>query len=84
MLTIPGVPFRETHHIAGRVVALAEQQAVPMDKLSIQQLQGVDSRFGDDITDVFNYERSVEMKDAVGGTSRRAVSEQVEALRKAL
>merc|ERR1711977_694101 len=38
-----GVPFRETHHISGRVVALAEQEGVLMDKLSVEQLQAIDS-----------------------------------------
>lgn len=76
-----GLPFRETHHISGRVVALAEKEGVPMDKLSIQQLQGVDSRFSDDVLEVFNYERSVEMKSAIGGTSKSAVQEQIKILR---
>lgn len=77
---ILGLPFRETHHISGRVVALAEKEGVPMDKLSIQQLQSVDNRFGDDVLEVFNYERSVEMKSAIGGTSKSAVQEQIKIL----
>lgn len=75
-----GLPFRETHHIAGRVVALAEKEGKPMDKLTVEQLQGVDKRFGEDVLDVFNYERSVEMKSASGGTSRSAVEEQIKIL----
>lgn len=38
-----------------------------MDKLTIEQLQGVDNRFEKDVLDVFDYERSVEMKSAIGG-----------------
>jgi argininosuccinate lyase len=52
-----------------------------MDKLSIQQLQSVDSRFGNDVLEVFNYERSVEMKSAIGGTSKSAIKEQIETLK---
>ena len=51
-----------------------------MDKLSIKQLQEIDDRFDSDVLDVFNYDRSVEMKSAVGGTSRSAVQEQIEIL----
>lgn len=72
-----GVPFRETHHISGRVVALAEKEGKPMDQLSKKQLQEVDSRFGDDVLDCFNYERSVEYRTAKGGTSRASVMEQI-------
>ena len=76
-----GVPFRETHHIAGRVVALSENSGIPMSQLSPQQLQAVDPRFGPDALDVFNRERSVEMKNALGGTSKSAVQEQLRVLK---
>ncbi|KIM99114.1 hypothetical protein OIDMADRAFT_146752 [Oidiodendron maius Zn] len=79
-----GVPFRETHHLAGRMVALAEDEKKGMDQLTVEQFQGVDKRFGADVLSVFDYERSVELKDATGGTSRRAVLEQLEALKKTL
>ena len=41
-----GVPFRETHHISGRCVALSEQTGIPMNELSYEQFKGVDERFG--------------------------------------
>jgi len=69
------VLLRETHHISGRVVALAERDGKPMDQLSKQQLQEVDNRFGDDVLDCFNYERSVEYRTAKGGTSKASVKE---------
>ncbi len=75
------MPFRETHHIAGRVVALSEDEDKPMDKLSFEQLQGVDKRFGRDVLNVFDYQRSVEMKSAIGGTSKSAILEQIELLK---
>lgn len=55
-----------------------------MDALTVAEFRTVDTRFGDDVLSVFDYERSVELKDAVGGTSRRAVAEQLEGLRRAL
>lgn len=79
-----GVPFRETHHISGRVVALAEKENVPMDKLTLAQFKSVDERLGDDVLEVFNYEKSVELKSAIGGTSRSAVLKQIETMRKSL
>jgi argininosuccinate lyase len=79
-----GVPFRETHHISGRVVALAEREKRPMDQLSVKELQNVDKRFGNDVKSVFNYQHSVEQRTSIGGTSRSAVREQIETLKKAL
>src|SRR2546421_6621110 len=75
-----GVPFRETHHISGRVVALAEREGKPMDQLSKQHLQEVDNKFGDDVLDCFNYKKSVEYRTAKGGTSKASVQEQIEAI----
>jgi argininosuccinate lyase len=66
------------------MVALAEDEKKGMDQLTVAQFQGVDKRFGDDVLSVFDYERSVELKDTPGGTSRRAVLEQVETLKKSL
>ena len=79
-----GVPFRETHHISGQVVALAEKEGRPMDKLSFAQLQDIDKRFEKDVMGVFDYQKSVEMRSAKGGTSKSAVMEQIEAVKKAL
>lgn len=79
-----GVPFRETHHISGRVVALAEKERIPMDKLSYEQLKGIDARFEEDIVESFDYTKSVEMRSAKGGTSESSVMEQIEVLRSML
>jgi argininosuccinate lyase len=66
------------------MVALAEDKNKGMDELTVEQFQAVDKRFGNDVLSVFDYERSVELKSTTGGTSRSAVLEQVEALKKTL
>ena len=73
-----GVPFRETHHISGRVVALAEEQDLAMNELSHEQLKSVDKRLGSDFQ--FDYEKSVELRTASGGTSKSSVLEQISSL----
>lgn len=75
-----GVPFRETHHISGQVVALSEQTGTPMNELTYEQMKGVDERFEEDIKESFDYEKSVEMRSARGGTSKASVLEQVKVL----
>jgi argininosuccinate lyase len=76
-----GVPFRETHHISGRCVALSEQTDTPMNELSYEQLKGIDARFEKDIAESFDYEKSVEMRAARGGTSKSSVLEQIKVLK---
>jgi argininosuccinate lyase len=76
------VPFRETHHIAGKVVALGEELGIPISSLSVKQLREVDGRFEEDVLDSFDYLRSVEAKTGRGSTCRAAVLEQIEELRR--
>ncbi|WYZ41416.1 hypothetical protein EsH8_V_000311 [Colletotrichum jinshuiense] len=77
-----GVPFRETHHIAGKVVALGEELGLPISSLSVEQLRTVDERLEDDVLDCFDYLRSVEAKTGRGSTSRAGVLEQIAELRR--
>lgn len=76
-----GVPFRETHHVAGAAVRMAEVQAVPLAELTLDDLLTLHHAFEEDVLKVWNFEQSVEQRDAAGGTSRRAVLEQIAKLR---
>jgi argininosuccinate lyase len=76
-----GVPFRETHHIAGAAVALAEKRGIELSALTVSDLQALHPAFEDDVVKVWDFEQSVEQRDATGGTSRRAVLAQIEQLR---
>lgn len=77
-------PFRETHHISGRAVALAESKKVQISELSLIELQGLSDKFEDDVKQVFDFETSVEKRDAIGGTSLRMVNRQIRVLRESL
>ncbi len=77
-----GVPFRETHHIAGAAVRMAENQAIPLSEISLDDLRTLHHAFDEDVRDVWNFETSVERRDVAGGTSKRAVLAQIEQLRK--
>jgi argininosuccinate lyase len=72
-----GVPFRETHHVAGAAVQMAEMQAIPLSALTLDDLLSLHHAFEEDVADVWNFEQSVDTRDAAGGTSRRAVLEQI-------
>lgn len=75
-----GVPFRETHHIAGAAVRLAEERNMALSDLSLADLQSLHPAFTADVELVWDFERSTERRDAEGGSSRRAVEEQLQLL----
>lgn len=79
-----GVPFRDTHHISGAAVKLAESRGVGIDALSVGDLQGLNERFEEDVLKIWSYEESVERRRAVGGTAKECVLAQVEEVKKIL
>jgi argininosuccinate lyase len=78
------VPFRETHHVSGRAVALAESRNCALNKLTLDDFQSLHDKFSADIYDVFNFEASVERRESIGGTSRKMVKRQIAVLRAVL
>jgi len=79
-----GVPFRETHHISGRAVALAESRKCQLNELTLQDFQTLNGKFTNDIHDVFDFEASVERRSAIGGPSRKMIQRQISSLRTGL
>lgn len=78
-----GVPFRETHHISGEAVHMAEVNNLSgIDKLTLEQYKSIDKRFEADVIKVFDFEASVERRDAIGGTAKSAVLAQLDNLEK--
>ena len=74
-----GVPFRKAHEAVATVVRVAEERAVPVDALELDDFQVVHPSFGPDVLDVFSWDRSVEARSAEGGTARAAVQAQIDA-----
>ncbi len=72
-----GVPFRKAHEVVATVVRVAEDRDVPLNQLPLEAFQEVHAAFGSDVLDVFVWERSVEAREAPGGTARKALVEQI-------
>ncbi|KAJ1547752.1 argininosuccinate lyase [Nowakowskiella sp. JEL0078] len=77
------VPFRETHHIAGHAVRIAEERGFGMDSLKLSDLQQLHSAFTEDVSEVWNFETSVNRRNAIGGTAKETVLGQIELLKMA-
>ncbi len=74
-----GVPFRKAHEVVATMVRAAEDQGVAINELPLETFQEAHAAFGSDVFDVFVWERSVEAREAPGGTARKAVLEQITA-----
>ena len=80
-LVLKGVPFRQTHHIAGAVVRTAEARGEAIAELSLTDLREISQLFEADIAEVFDFERSVETRSAKGGTSKSLVLAQIASIK---
>jgi argininosuccinate lyase len=77
-----GLPFREAHHITGKIVKRAEDKGVGLEALSLADMQGVEKRITRDVFGVLSVENSVASRTSFGGTAPANVRKAVAAARK--
>ena len=70
------MPFREAHHVTGRIVAAAEQRGVALESLPLSAMQEVEPRITKEVFKVLSVERSVASRVSLGGTAPRNVAGQ--------
>jgi argininosuccinate lyase len=63
------MPFREAHHLAGSLVALAEKQECDLPDLKLADMQKVESRITKEVYKVLTVEASVASRTSFGGTA---------------
>jgi len=74
-----GLPFRDAHHVTGRIVALAASRNVGLEELALADLQGVEPRITPEVFSVLGVDRSVESRTSYGGTAPTNVRAQAQA-----
>jgi argininosuccinate lyase len=67
------MPFREAHHVSGRIVALAETAGQRLDQMPLEAIQSVEPRIDARVLDVLTVERSVASRTSYGGTAPQNV-----------
>ncbi len=71
-----GLPFRQAHHVTGRVVAMASSRSVGLDRLTLDDLRSIEPRFEADVLDVLGVDKSVSSRTSFGGTAPANVRAQ--------
>ncbi len=71
------MPFRDAHHVTGRIVALAESRGVMLDALGLNDMQAVEPRINAGVFDILSVGASVASRTSYGGTAPVRVAEQV-------
>jgi argininosuccinate lyase len=79
-----GMPFRDAHHVTGRIVKLAEDKGVPLEALTLAELQSVEPAITEAALAVLSVENSVASRRSFGGTAPENVLGAARAWRKRL
>jgi len=75
-----GVPFRQAHHLIGKILREAEKQSKPWTQLPLQDIQKVSDLFKDDFLQGLSVERAINSKSVPGGTAEQSVLSAIEDL----
>ena len=70
------MPFREAHHVTGRIVALAAERGIALHKVPLADMQAVEKRITQDVFSVLSVVRSVRSRTSYGGTAPAQVRAQ--------
>ena len=71
-----GVPFREAHTMAGKAVRAAGEKQVSLEKVPLEVYQAI-GPFEADVYQVFDPMKSIQKRNAIGGTSLQSVKNQI-------
>ena len=63
------MPFRDAHHVTGRIVALAEKKSCSLSELSLEDMQSISSGITKAVFKVLSVEASVASRTSFGGTA---------------
>ncbi|MDE8348475.1 MAG: argininosuccinate lyase [Acidocella sp.] len=69
LVRVLGMPFRDAHHVTGRIVKLAEDQGVELAHVKLADMQAVEPRITEAVYKVLTVEASVASRTSYGGTA---------------
>ena len=78
------LPFREAHHVTGKIVAKASAAGVPLDKLPLKTMQEIEPRITKAVFGVLSVDASVNSRNVYGGAAPKNVRAQAQAWLKKL
>jgi argininosuccinate lyase len=70
------MPFRDAHHVTGRIVAKAAAADLPLHKLPLAEMKKIEPKITQTVLEVLSVERSVTSRRSYGGTAPNNVRTQ--------
>lgn len=79
-----GLPFRQAHQVVGKLVHYGIANNLPLQKMSLTQLQEFEPLIADDVYDVLDPENAVARRISLGSTGFEQVKYQIKKAQKKL
>mgnify|MGYP006101274423 FL=1 len=77
------MPFRDAHHVTGRIVSLADTRHCALDELPLSAMQEIEPRLNEAVQTVLSIDHCVAARNSFGGTAPDEVRARIAAARKA-
>jgi argininosuccinate lyase len=78
------MPFRDAHHVTGRIVAAAAAKTIALHELPLKEMQVIEPRISAEALSVLSAESSVKSRVSYGGTAPKNVRREANRWLKAL
>jgi argininosuccinate lyase len=78
------IPFRQSHHITGAIVKMAEDRGLQLNELKLADLQKIEKKITKDIFNFLDAKSSIDSRTSYGGTSPVMVKKQIDEAQKYL
>ena len=76
LVRVLGMPFRDAHHVTGRIVGLAADRGIELHKVPLEDMRQVDPKITEEVFSVLSVDKSVRSRTSYGGTSPVNVRKQ--------
>jgi argininosuccinate lyase len=84
LVRVLGLPFRDAHHVTGRLVGIAAERGIELHEIPLSDMQAEHAGITAAVYDVITVENSVRSRTSYGGTSPAGVRAQIERWRASL
>jgi argininosuccinate lyase len=74
-----GVPFRESHAVVGKMVAMAIELGKALDEFTMDEFKSCSDLIEEDIYDAISMQTCVDGRNLIGGTATERVKEEISA-----
>ncbi|MGC9452160.1 MAG: argininosuccinate lyase [Oceanipulchritudo sp.] len=83
-LVLKGVPFREAHHVVGKLVALSEKSVCPLDAIPLDEAQKICKQIGADWTGCFSVKQALAGRENTGMPGPKQIKAELRRWKRAL